>query len=41
MKERPVRLVFETQGEYSSQTAAIKDVLSRMLVGWRVSSSPP
>ena len=26
LRERAVRLVFETQGEYSSQTAAIKSV---------------
>jgi len=26
MKERAIRPVFETQGEYSSQTAAIKSI---------------
>jgi len=30
LRERAVRLVFETQGEYSSQTAAIKSVAQKV-----------
>jgi transposase len=30
MHERAVRLVFETQGEYSSQTAAIKSIAQKV-----------